>query len=540
MARLPEPPSNTPSRNVRISAGSRDRNGEGWLRSLAALRTNAIKLAAHVRGVCASRPQRTGFAAALAIYAVYEGVLRALELPMVLYWGKMQLLDRTHLLAHPLDSLVYLHSQPPVLNALAMVVLHVSNSTGLSETSVASGLFAGLALACFWALLRVARLASGSWIASAACGALLLLNPAFGFYRYRLLYEIPAMLAVLLTSWSWLLFVSEGRRLHWIALMFSLALLCATKSLFHPLFALLVALLALGARQAVGETGWLDLTRRYAGGFALGVVLVLLWPAKNQLVFDHFVYSSWLGFNLTVRTPVERYEPFEDFINRGRIHPSLQAQIEAFEGLWAGDDLSIVRELKKPSYPKIPNWNHLAVLYTSAELERRGIAWRLQHPAEWMRMATGRYFMTMRPSFVFPYSADTVFSAGPRYDSYAAHYRDIVHPNLRPWFERVVPGWFVHRYAVILDQRIPYTPFAFAYPGFLLACAAFAVRRRREPIGWFLAYCAFASAWTVLVPAITDGAEGNRMRLATAPLICAASVALLQRAAQRLIHKRSA
>ena len=67
--------------------------------------------------------------------------------------------------------------------------------------------------------------------------------------------------------------------------------LCATKSLFHPLFALLVALLALGARRAIAQITWTDLARRYAGSFALGVVLVLLWPAKNQLVFGHFVYS---------------------------------------------------------------------------------------------------------------------------------------------------------------------------------------------------------------------------------------------------------
>jgi 4-amino-4-deoxy-L-arabinose transferase-like glycosyltransferase len=510
------------------------------LRSLAALWTNAKEFGADANRFCLSHPRLTAFGAALAVYAAYEGVLRALRMPMVLYWGKMQLLDRSFLLEHPLNSLLYLHSQPPVLNALALVVLHGSRLTGLSEAAVASGLFALLGWGCFFALLQVARLATGSWVASAACGALLLLNPAFAFYRYRLLYETPAMLAVLLTSWSWLLFVKKGRLVHWLGLMFSLAFLCLTKSLFHPLFALLVALLALAARRAAGEVAWFDLLRRYAGGFALGVVLVLLWPAKNQLVFDHFVYSSWLGFNLTVRTPIEHYEPFDDFIFRGKIHPSLEEQIEAFEGVSAEDDLSIVRAMKKPSFEQIPNWNHLAVLYTAAELERRGIEWRLQHTAEWMFTAAGRYFMTMRPSFVFPYSANTVFTGGPRYDAYAARYRDIVHPDLRPWFERAMPGWFVHRHAVLLNDRIPYTPFAFVYPAFLLACAVFAVRRRGEPVGWFLAYCALASAWTIVVPVLTDGVEGNRMRLATAPLICVGGVVLLQCAARRLQRRRGA
>jgi hypothetical protein len=489
-----------------------------------------------VNELLARHPKRARFAVALAVYAAFECVLRAFELPMILYWGKMQLIDRAYLLAHPIDSLVYLHSQPPVLNALASIVLNVAQLTGISEQAVASVLFASLALGCFLVLLKVAHLATGSWIASAACGALLLLNPAFGFYRYRLLYEIPALLAVLLVSWSWLRFVSGGRRAHWVALMLSLALLCATKSLFHPVLALLVALLAVGARRAVGEIAWSDLLRRYAGGFALGVLLVLLWPAKNQLVFGHFVYSSWLGFNLTIRTPAEPYEPFDDFKLHGRIHPSIRAQVESFKGVFPDDDLSIVLALKQPSFEKIPNWNHLAVLYTSAELARHGIEWRLEHPTEWMRMTAGRYFMVMRPSFVFPYSAKRIFSAGKRYGAYAAGYRDVVHPDLRPWFERVAPDWFVHRYAVIRDRPIPYTPFAFVYPIFLLACVVVAVRRRGEPIGWFLALCALMSAWTVFVPALTDGVEGNRMRLATAPLVCVGVFALFQGAVRRLFE----
>jgi len=75
---------------------------------------------------------------------------------------------------------------------------------------------------------------------------------------------------------------------------------------------------------------------------------------------------------------------------------------------------------------------------------------------------------------------------------------------------------------------------------FLLACAVFVVRKPREPVGWFLAYCALASAWTIVVPALTDGVEGNRMRLATAPLICVGGIVLLQGAARRLQHRRGA
>ncbi len=476
----------------------------------------------------------------LAVYAAYECALRGLGMPMVLYWGKMQLLDRAYLLAHPLDSLIYLHAQPPLLNALAIAVLHVSALTGISEAAVASALFACLGFACFGALVAVARLATGSWIASAACGALLLANPAFAFYRHRLLYEIPAMLAVLLVAFSWLRFVVDGRRTRWVALMFGLALLCATKSLFHPLLALLVALLALGARRAAGAMTWAALSRRYATGLALGALLVLLWPAKNLLVFGHFVYSSWLGFNLTVRTPIEPYEPFEEFRERGAIHPSLRSRVESFEGVFPGDDLSVVRAVVKPSFPKIPNWNHLAVLYTNFELTRRGLEWRLRHPIEWAQLTMGRYFMTMRPSFVFPYSASTLFSGGWRYDVLAARYRDLVHPDLRPWLERAFPGWSVHRHAVIRDQPIPYTPYAFAYPLFLIACAGVAWRRRREPIGWFLALCALLSAWTVCVPALSDGVEGNRMRLAAMPLVCVGAFALIQLAAARLARSRGA
>jgi hypothetical protein len=89
------------------------------LHSLTALWANAKKL-------WARHPRRAHFAAALAVYAAYECALHAFAMSMVLYWGKMQFLDRAYRLAHPVDSLVYLHSQPPVFNALALIVLHVS------------------------------------------------------------------------------------------------------------------------------------------------------------------------------------------------------------------------------------------------------------------------------------------------------------------------------------------------------------------------------------------------------------------------------
>jgi hypothetical protein len=451
----------------------------------------------------------------------------------------MQLLDRSFLLEHPFESLLYLHSQPPLLNALAMLIVHASEFTGASERAVASVLFGGLAFGCFALLLAVAKLATGSRLASAICGAALLANPAFAFYRHRLLYEIPAMLAVLLAGWSFLRFVREGRRGDWIGLMLALALLCMTKSLFHPLLALAIALLALAAHHFSARTALRDLARGCAPGFALGVALVVLWPAKNALVFGQFISSSWLGFNLIVRTPVPPYEPFVDFIERAHIHASLEPRIARFEPMFAGDDLEVVLAMKKPSHPKIPNWNHLAVLYTSGELVRRGLEWRFANFGEWMRMTAGRYFMTMRASFVFPYSSKRPFRGGKRYNAYAKGYRDVVYPDLRPWLERAFPDWFVHRYAVIIDAPIPYTPWAFAYPPLLVAFAVMALRRRHEPLGGFLALCALASAWTILVPAVTDGVEGNRMRLATAPLVCVGAYALAQLAARGLRARRS-
>jgi hypothetical protein len=46
------------------------------------------------------------------------------------------------------------------------------------------------------------------------------------------------------------------------------------------------------------------------------------------------------------------------------------------------------------------------------------------------------------------------------------------------------------------------------------------------------------SAWTIFVPALTDGVEGNRMRLAAAPLVCVGVFALFQIAAHRLRRAR--
>ena len=55
-------------------------------------------ISCHALGECeklsARHPRRARFAAALAVDAAYEWVLRAVAMPMVLYWEKMQLIDR--------------------------------------------------------------------------------------------------------------------------------------------------------------------------------------------------------------------------------------------------------------------------------------------------------------------------------------------------------------------------------------------------------------------------------------------------------------
>jgi hypothetical protein len=167
-----------------------------------------------------------------------------------------------------------------------------------------------------------------------------------------------------------------------------------------------------------------------------------------------------------------------------------------------------------------PNFNHTAFLALAPERTRCGIAWRRDHPGDWLAHAAGFYAMWTRPTFVHPYEPNQII--GPfvgSYHRYARAYERVFFLDLRPFVEARFPGLFLHAQALDRKRRpVPYTLAGFViFPAIAaIVVALLAVRPWRQPEA-LAAVALLCWLWPMIGACLTDGWEGNRMRFSTGP-----------------------
>ena len=239
-------------------------------------------------------------------------------------------LDPSWLRDNLLQSLWFLHIQPPLFNAFAGIVLKAGGHDYMFQ---ACYLLAGFTLyAC--AFLLPLRLGAPRWLALAVA-TLLMASPAFMTFEHMLIYTLPCATALALAC---LLLFDVIDRQSWPAVLgffACLAFLALTRTTFHLGWLILVWLAVTAACKT---------HRRRV--FIAGLVPVLLvagWYGKNAWLFGDFSACTFTGKNLWVMTagnmnPEERAQ----WVASGRLDPvSAQnrwAELEAFD----------------PAYRKVP------------------------------------------------------------------------------------------------------------------------------------------------------------------------------------------
>jgi hypothetical protein len=240
-----------------------------------------------------------------------------------------------------LESLLYLHSQPPGYNMFLGAVLKIAGaSSGTAFALLHHAMGAALYVATF-ALMR--RVAVPRWFAFGVA-TVFALSPSFVVYENWLFYTFP--LALVLT-WSALAFgraVEKGELGACAVFAMLVALLGATQSLFHLAFvvATVAALVLLGPPRA----------RR---GAVLAVVcapvaLLLAVYVKNAVVFDQFVASSWLGSNVAIdRVDAVPLAERELLVNAGAL-----SAVSLYKPFSPPEDYPAEYRAVAPSFARIP------------------------------------------------------------------------------------------------------------------------------------------------------------------------------------------
>lgn len=441
-------------------------------------------------------------------YLIAAAAAAAVGFRFWLPWAIVQLLDPVELARAPFSALLALHAQPPALNAAAALALRLGALLGSGPEPLLAVAFFVLGGAVVVLLAHLVRALTGStWLAVAAV-LLTVADPALHVYRTVFFYELPLAALLLAALAAGRRFLASGRERHLLLFVAALGGMSLLRSLYHPLFAAgMLALLVFGRwRLAAGPPArgvWLRST-------AVLALLVGAWPLKNALLFAAPVASSWEGYNLSRGTPVE-HSALWRFIATGEVAGDLQRQWRLRAPASLRDAPVLVAPVKSTGNR---NWNHYAFLLTNRELARDAMRWRREHPRDWLRQSVANYLLWGRATYLDSYWGKPRGPDHPLYARYTEWHQRLLFPDVRSMAVRLAPKAKVHALTEVWGGPAPYTLFALAgLPVLLLAVTLLLARRLRSgPEAWIALLALTALLWVLLVPCLTDGTEGNRMR----------------------------
>lgn len=438
-------------------------------------------------------------------------------------WELFQLLDREALASAPLTSLLLLHHQPPLLNALAAALLWLGQATGSSPEGLATELFFLVGLLATICTYAAVKGLTGSRFWAALAITALLLDP--GFHLFRTMFFYPwlvqaAMAGLLLAAFH---YARGGRAGSLWAVVVLLGLVVNTRSLFHPLWAAgFFVLLLLAARRSAPGGG--PRLKSLAPAVLVLALLLTAWPLKNQVVFGQFTFSSLTGFNLSRDLPVDR-DQLKRYLFKARVPAASQERADGFVHQYGQGAGRVVSAASKSTGQR--NWNHLLMLELNPTLARAGLQWRGDNPGAWANRAAFFYRCWSLSTFLNPYGLDPMGPQTPRFRAYQGLWSAAFYADLKPVGRLLVDATGAARAG---KTPYPYTVFGFVLlPALLLLSVGLIMRRgsRRRPEGGALLLCLYCLAWVLVVPCLTDGFEGNRMRFGVGPMQLALSCCLL-------------
>lgn len=434
-------------------------------------------------------------------------------------WAYYQILDRHELESHPVWSLLFLHSQPPLLNGLLATILAGSTALGLPPETLCNLFFAGIAAFVIWGVfqltLDVTRHAGWATVAALVMAA----DPGLHLFEHQFFYPLLLQALLLMLALCAVRYLREGQPRHLLGAVLAIVLACNTGSLYHPVWALGAGALVLWPVH--GRRVSRSLVLLAAGLLVIGMVC---WPLKNLFVFGQYTTSSWEGYNLA------------------RGVPGLEEEL-ARSG-WRNDAELGYKELKA-SFPGAPtatlesrfktdgsvNMNQYRLLALNTRLKAFAVNWRVKHLREWSSMAVAQYWMWTRAAYADCYVPGLSVGGNEWYRGYAMLHQAVFFPDLRPILERCWPALKRLACSHVTHQPVAITLFGLlVFPAILTTSILRATSAQSEAdhairrTSMVMVLCIL---WVLFVPCLTDGHEGNRMRFAVDPLITVLGLKLL-------------
>lgn len=300
-----------------------------------------------------------------------------------------------------LETIFYLHSQPPIYNLVGGVLaklFYPHHLEALYTINILMGtlmvLMVGLMLRDLvpWGPLRLFTL------------VFIAFHPSLYLYGAHLLYDqMTAFLVMACIFCIWL--YTRKLRTRWlIAFALMLNMLILTRSFFHPiLLVVAVAMLSLWAHP--GER------RRVISVATVVSSMTVFFLVKNLVVFGFFGLSSWSGMNL-YRIAVER--PYDNdelaaLIDDGVIAPMMIERPFGRPSVYASYGFTEESDIPVLKYDNHHNINYVAI---SREYGAAAVTLIRREPERYIRATIRAYRIYITPSARFPFLQPNVEQMG--------------------------------------------------------------------------------------------------------------------------------
>jgi hypothetical protein len=410
---------------------------------------------------------------------------------------------------HYAETLWYLHSQPPLYNALVGIALALPGSpeSWISIWWMASGL--GMSGGMLWTFLHAGMPRVASHIIVMLFG----LNPTLRLYENFALYSYPEA-ACVLGGFIGFLNAARGEPRG-----------PALAALMASLLVLLRAAFQLPWTLAIAAAGLAPLRRLSSSRFSVAalcapVMIAGLLTLKNGIMFDVWTTSSWYGMNMTNlaaktlaladrfgETPVlfafhiGAFRPISEY-------PSLlRAAVEREMAHRYGTRPILNSEFKASGSP---NFNHVGYLAVSRRLAADSLALVRTYPAAFrlaLREGLRRFFL---PCSEYDFLIDNRMRLAGIERMYSA----VLYPG---GSSVLVMAWLL--FAVL--SATYFWVSGFSPPGHWLAPAA--------------GYLLVTTTWLMCIGNLTEFGENNRFRFTLDPMIFTWNVLVLEGARRRFV-----
>jgi hypothetical protein len=306
-----------------------------------------------------------------------------------------QFLDPDLLRHHLLQSLFFLHIQPPGYNLFVGVMVKLFPQT-YTAAFHAVHLMLGAAVICllYYIMRNLGVAAHLAFIST----SLFLISPGVVLFENFILYEYQIMFFLTVSAVFLLQYVSHHKVASAIGFLVCQFWLVMLRNQYHlvyfaVIFALLLYFSGSHHRRMIS----------IAGSLLFAVILALY--LKNQILFGKFVSSTWLGMNISHLTTLELTpEEKRSFVSQGKIS-RLSAELDI--GVPLSSYKPYIVMPSKTSIPVLdrevtstnaPNLNHLAILEVQKIRMRDGLYIIRHYPKAYVRSIAIAWFTYFLPA----------------------------------------------------------------------------------------------------------------------------------------------